>query len=154
MLNGIFVHANFEAFFQSTRTTLITMRFIHNTLALRFCFAHIITRSTYWTLEETSTSVTCKYPIVFARTMIAAHFAWHIIQNTTCKFQLKKKRKQKKKWWTVRFYLWKIMRDIHLKSFRVKKKKTKEIFIINRSWSYNFLSVQPLNILFLSNRFN
>ncbi len=85
MLNGVTIHANFEALFKSTCTALISMCFVYHAEAIRFWFADILAISSNRSFEESSTAIASINSIMFARTVISTDFARHIVKNSTWK---------------------------------------------------------------------
>lgn len=78
VLNSISIHAGFDALFQPTRPTLISMGLVHLTPTVAFILANILSVASYGAFEESSASVASKYPVMFAARIIVAHFTRHV----------------------------------------------------------------------------
>lgn len=91
MLNGIAIHANFEASFQTTRPTLISVCLVDHAQSIGLWFADILTIAAYRTLKESGTTIARINAIMLARTVITTNFARNIIKNSTWEKKWKKK---------------------------------------------------------------
>lgn len=92
MLNGITIHSNLEALFESARSTLITMCFIDLAQPVALWLANILSVASDGALKESSAAVARVDPVVFARAVISTDLAWNIVQNSAWR----KKKKHKK----------------------------------------------------------
>lgn len=85
MLHRVLVHAHLEALSQTTGTALITMRLIHLALAVGTGLAGVLAVAADGALKESRAAVAGVDPVVFPGAVVAAHFAWRVVQDAACR---------------------------------------------------------------------
>ena len=66
MLDGVFVHSDFEAFAEAAGAALIAVRLVHDARSFTFGLADVLPVAADGTFEESGASVAGEYSVVFA----------------------------------------------------------------------------------------